>query len=209
MRGETFNCSASSFSTLFQSTPLMRGETPQHARDRRGGRISIHSPHARGDLWEADCPRVVVISIHSPHARGDGVKPIIWRVGSLFQSTPLMRGETSGQSICGKIPLFQSTPLMRGETGSWMSQEYASIPFQSTPLMRGETKAAHISSTWPRFQSTPLMRGETTLAGCTENYFDISIHSPHARGDKTHIAMHVAASISIHSPHARGDSINL
>ena len=38
----------------------------------------------------------------------------------------------------------------------------------------------------------------------------ISIHSPHARGDGDGISTFSAgSSISIHSPHARGDSINL
>ena len=36
-------------SNQFQSTPLMRGETPPGCAPRRGKHISIHSPHARGD----------------------------------------------------------------------------------------------------------------------------------------------------------------
>ena len=34
---------------------------------------------------------------------------------------------------------------------------------------------------------------------------DISIHSPHARGDEVHAPEDLAHMISIHSPHARGD----
>ena len=34
----------------FQSTPLMRGETDALGAERLSGRISIHSPHARGDM---------------------------------------------------------------------------------------------------------------------------------------------------------------
>ena len=33
--------------------------------------ISIHSPHARGDLFLILCGLLLAISIHSPHARGD------------------------------------------------------------------------------------------------------------------------------------------
>ena len=80
--------------TVFQSTPLTRGETCKARHALRDRRISIHSPHARGDttqksasnrlryfnplpscegrLWadktSADEPQ---ISIHSPYARGD------------------------------------------------------------------------------------------------------------------------------------------
>ena len=34
------------------------------------------------------------------------------------------------------------------------------------------------------FQSTPLMRGETIVYNCVDMHITISIHSPHARGDK-------------------------
>ena len=33
--------------------------------------ISIHSPHARGDVHVVHCLPEYNISIHSPHARGD------------------------------------------------------------------------------------------------------------------------------------------
>ena len=161
MRGETFNCSASSFSTLFQSTPLMRGETPQHARDRRGGRISIHSPHARGDLWEADCPRVVVISIHSPHARGDRVLDV---AGVCFNSisihSPHARGDPHGATRASEWKISIHSPHARGddESNSFSAREKS---FQSTPLMRGETPQLACLKSTRRFQSTPLMRGET------------------------------------------------
>ena len=58
---------------LFQSTPLMRGETYGADGDFGYATISIHSPHARGDLRRAVC-RVYATA---------------------FQSTPLMRGETA------------------------------------------------------------------------------------------------------------------
>ena len=55
----------------FQSTPLMRGETPRRRRRCRSQAISIHSPHARGDTGSTLVMPSVLISIHSPHARGD------------------------------------------------------------------------------------------------------------------------------------------
>ena len=83
------------FIFAFQSTPLMRGETragserlpwakhfnPLPSCEGRhfsglalpagSTLISIHSPHARGDLANAVCIIALIISIHSPHARGD------------------------------------------------------------------------------------------------------------------------------------------
>ena len=58
---------------IFQSTPLMRGETCAEHVSNRATLISIHSPHARGDL-------AILATRLYPHP---------------FQSTPLMRGETT------------------------------------------------------------------------------------------------------------------
>ena len=55
----------------FQSTPLIRGETPAVHQHDGHQRISIHSPHTRGDDELPDDIRVQIISIHSPHTRGD------------------------------------------------------------------------------------------------------------------------------------------
>ena len=58
--------------------------------------ISIHSPHARGDIVRTSMRQYQnTISIHSPHARGDAEKGVEGVGSSIFQSTPLMRGETA------------------------------------------------------------------------------------------------------------------
>jgi len=55
----------------FQSTPPTRGAT-YHQYDANGNyNISIHAPHARGDVVLKDLYFVIDISIHAPHARGD------------------------------------------------------------------------------------------------------------------------------------------
>ena len=145
--------------------------------------ISIHSPHARGDVRNDIEEPSPIISIHSPHARGDIWAISISRKSSIFQSTPLTRGETkevrpwlSTQRYFNPLPsregrparlvtpcvivVFQSTPLMRGETrrGGWTAR---SSKFQSTPLTRGETFIGCEGICSDKFQSTPLMRGET------------------------------------------------
>ena len=64
-----------------------------------------------------------------------------------------------------------------------MRREAAIMAFQSTPLMRGETLPSTPSSHQSGFQSTPLIRGETKKVLDRDPELDISIHSPHARGD--------------------------
>ena len=80
--------------------------------------------------------------------------------------------------------------------------------FQSTPLMRGETFFAKMGQTPESFQSTPLMRGETAAREVDVIRLDISIHSPHARGDYPTMMSGRTYNISIHSPHARGDAMH-
>ena len=62
---------ATSYTSIFQSTPLMRGETSRLLFFCVVQTISIHSPHARGDALAQACEPEPAISIHSPHARGD------------------------------------------------------------------------------------------------------------------------------------------
>ena len=50
MRGETSVRTCVCRALIFQSTPLMRGETAQNGGTAAGRGISIHSPHARGDV---------------------------------------------------------------------------------------------------------------------------------------------------------------
>ena len=123
-----------------------------------------------------------------------------------FQSTPLMRGETQQARIfplqssyfnplpsCEGRPVrrlasplmrrFQSTPLMRGETfgRGWRPR---SNSFQSTPLMRGETILRLVFVEAPLyFNPLPSCEGRPSGPQAFMYVWQISIHSPHARGD--------------------------
>ena len=57
--------------TVFESTPLAGGATPQLKLYGLGALISIHAPRGRGDLEDADLLRGDRISIHAPRGRGD------------------------------------------------------------------------------------------------------------------------------------------
>ena len=80
---------------------------------------------------------------------------------------------------------FQSTPLTRHE-GRHTEREhgFGVSLFQSTPLTRGETLAAMLANqTTLVFQSAPLTRGKTVRLEYDRRAKEISIRSPHARGD--------------------------
>ena len=215
----------------FQSTPLMRGETFQIKHLLKTEYISIHSPHARGDVklplmrmlssafqstplmrgetvhFTRSCT-ICTISIHSPHARGDQLEQYQVCRYQNFNPLPSCEGRLRRDMWTWPKFLFQSTPLMRGETFQLVCCHCPPGLFQSTPLMRGETISI------PPFRQCKF----------------ISIHSPHARGDvfrrrAQYILCYfnplpscegrrhsVATSlisliISIHSPHARGDAM--
>ena len=144
--------------------------------------ISIHSPHARGDLMPSRYAVIISISIHSPHARGDNSSDLQLTDSSISIHSPHARGDNM---YCARRlnTIFQSTPLMRGETRAAKTHICADVyfnplpscegrpppvaglsltpEFQSTPLMRGETNLHAVFVRVGRFQSTPLMRGET------------------------------------------------
>ena len=103
-------------SGLFQSTPLMRGETARKETTVAGARISIHSPHARGDVTAFRLSRRVQAFQSTPLMRGETLMTLCWQCAAVFQSTPLMRGETIWSAMRRTSSRFQSTPLMRGET---------------------------------------------------------------------------------------------
>ena len=98
------------------------------------------------------------------------------------------------------------SPHTRGDNITRRSRRSAS--FQSTPLIRGETAMRKISVSGAKFQSTPLIRGETTSGANRDATQQISIHSPHTRGDRVFSPfLAFFALISIHSPHTRGDQV--
>ena len=99
------------------------------------------------------------------------------------------------------------SPHARGDATIWF-RILAICSFQSTPLTRGETrKAAWIFCSTSNFNPLPSREGRPTNRDIRFYTSDISIHSPHARGDATPYVLPVPRDISIHSPHARGDAM--
>ena len=136
--GRLADLSRSHYCFRFQSTPLMRGETPS---------------------WRSSTALIPFQS--TPLMRGETRACKATLCDTSFQSTPLMRGETAASSAREVRGTFQSTPLMRGETklytGSGRGEE-----FQSTPLMRGETKNRVLTLDEIRISiHSPHARGDT------------------------------------------------
>ena len=191
--------------TIFQSTPLTRGETKARHAHFTDHRYFNPLPSHEGRLHPRPAGRLAsVISIHSPHTRGDATKKsATWRAQP-FQSTPLTRGETRQRQRPKPASRFQSTPLTRGETTVGSASPGARL-FQSTPLTRGETLTLQVYSHITVISiHSPHTRGDDGSAGTGTGRL-ISIHSPHTRGDMNKVFLIGNLTISIHSPHTRGD----
>ncbi len=57
-------------------------------------KVSIHAPHAGGDMRETGTCKRQIVSIHAPHAGGDVHLEAEWIEYVEFQSTPPTRGAT-------------------------------------------------------------------------------------------------------------------
>ena len=75
--------------------------------------------------------------------------------------------------------------------------------------MRGEThETGSVAVSLNDFNPLPSCEGRLQLCHIGDRTLDISIHSPHARGDRERPRrVNSCTLISIHSPHARGDKI--
>ena len=123
----------------FQSTPPMRGATVLIRASIFCRFISIHAPHAGGDLSLRDVIRLpilfqstppmrgatpitrphsayFIISIHAPHAGGDAEGLVYPDFSVEFQSTPPMRGATESlKSSLGSSPISIHAPHAGGD----------------------------------------------------------------------------------------------
>ena len=123
------------------------------------------------------------ISIHSPHARGDSAGTSGRRSFRHFNPLPSCEGRRGNREAATVDNLFQSTPLMRGETNGVVVQPHVVDISIHSPHARGDGERLPHAKQGGIFQSTPLMRGETVLVESIVAIVLISIHSPHARGD--------------------------
>ena len=254
MRGETAVAIFDSIQAMISiHSPHARGDSSSCV-------VIVHQdyfnplPSCEGRLGALDAEYNPIEFQSTPLMRGETLSTLVGIVSeSNFNPLPSCEGRQVCQNSMLTPPIFQSTPLMRGESFMLTLPRLHNMAFQSTPLMRGETIYGSYRVAWNKFQSTPLMRGETqTRSGhpqsledfnplpscegrrtqdhCFQRSQKISIHSPHARGDRSlgfkeirnehfnplpscegrptyTLGITAEYRISIHSPHARGDAL--
>ena len=143
----------------FQSTSLIRGETANYGIHTT--RLKFQStPSYEGRHIPSVNHRAALISIHSPHTRGDVSALRRQTATRNFNPLPSCEGRQKPRRV--RAPLGYFNPL---------------------PSCEGRRAATCGFSTICRFQSAPLTRGETgTVHGFLRGR-RISIRSPHTRGD--------------------------
>ena len=185
----------------FNSRPSCEGR-PLKDVGIKNARVSIHAPHARGDVRVLAATEKPDVSIHAPHARGDRIV-VSSLLPMMFQFTPLMRGATK-VIVTGAANLcFNSRPSCEGRPDYGRLDHVEEVSIHA-PHARGDGRNRRPPRTGG-FNSRPSCEGRrTALRGGVRLH--VSIHAPHARGD---LECKLDASwpkVSIHAPHARGDT---
>ena len=124
-----------------------------------------------------------IVSIHAPHARGDLDTLKNYPVVMEFQSTPLMRGATSVEPThVSRSAVSIHAPHARGDVHPCFAHG-GEVWFQSTPLMRGATAPrARLRRVGRVSIHAPHARGDHAREHDGHAHL-VSIHAPHARGD--------------------------
>ena len=166
-------------------SPHARGDDALQSPGKRL-KISIHSPHARGDLVGRIFDRRSVISIHSPHARGDDDGTPAITPPNISIHSPHARGDQIAADGRRFSPISIHSPHARGDDAQSPLATCAA-DFNPLPSCEGRRGMFRPPASAHGFQSTPLMRGETIIDAIHAIGICISIHSPHARGDSINL----------------------
>ena len=125
-----------------------------------------------------------------------------------FNPLPSREGRRDDRKSILDIINFNPLPSREGRLSS-AARAFARINFNPLPSCEGKPHGRFKTIADNPFQSTPLTRGETRIKKHEHRDQCISIHSPHARGDRVGAAItNLRNRISIHSPHARGDRVH-
>ena len=131
----------------------MRGETAFFWEARISFKISIHSPHARGDPAAKGYERFQMISIHSPHARGDYHDNFLTLADNISIHSPHARGD---RFLLGSSYLFQNfnpLPSCEGRPGvSDITEELLNF----NPLPSCEGRLGRAAQRFPLSHFNPL-----------------------------------------------------
>ena len=143
MRRETKTAAQQRELQLFQSTPLIRGETGLEDEDNQYFYIFQSTPLMRGEtLLLRIAVKSGLISIHSPHARGDSRLPDLRFACRHFNPLPSCEGRQDLPTPLPRVVVFQSTPLMRGETSGVLALIITHWISIHSPHARGDVAKA-------------------------------------------------------------------
>ena len=122
-----------------------------------------------------------------PSCEGRHTKVIDDRPNSNFNPLPSCEGRQLPHAhLLSRAHISIHSPHARGDPTSTTVQPVSS-DFNPLPSCEGRRFPPNTVCRSDRFQSTPLMRGETGQRQMRKMPLTISIHSPHARGDKSPI----------------------
>ena len=169
--------------------------------------VSIHSPHARGDMSSGFTSCAQLDFNPLPSCEGRRASGILMRTATPFQSTPLMRGETgTRRAEARKPPEFQSTPLMRGETRARSTRRANGSNFNPLPSCAGRRRGGGQATRGDHFNPLPSCEGRPEPAPIPRRHENISIHSPHARGDGAGVKLEYQRDVFQSTPLMRGET---
>ena len=146
----------------FQSTPLMRGETSfcRNLLDLFNHFNPLPSCEGRR-CGCCTCCGCIMISIHSPHARGDLGIHLHRLQRSYFNPLPSCEGRLKSFALIATVRDFNPLPSCEGRRQIADEIELRIAISIHSPHARGDHSKRLLMQLLPAFQSTPLMRGET------------------------------------------------
>ena len=190
---------------LFQSTPLMRGETTENFIQCTFAMISIHSPHARGDALRQTAPAGYRHFNPLPSCEGRPEKPSASASAGNFNPLPSCEGRLTATGLLhidSEISIH--SPHARGDYPGLMAGAFFiyfnPLPscegrlrniyerrrpgdFNPLPSYEGRPHRAHRYAERFNFNPLPSYEGRLCIAMFLLLQPEISIHSPHTRGD--------------------------
>ena len=114
------------------------------------------------------------ISIHAPHARGDLPQMVQCFIRGYFNPRPSCEGRLDGKTTLAREKLFQSTPLMRGATfGDWIRDFSVRISIHA-PHARGDSSLLDTKKSIMNFNPRPSCEGRQQNVTITEQVLHIT-----------------------------------
>ena len=145
--------------TYFNPLPSCEGRLSARLEIPDSTKISIHSPHARGDTAGGGQLSPFDISIHSPHARGDKSQVACKQAHQYFNPLPSCEGRLEGCIQWPKrldfnpLPSCEGRPLAEG-----LIYSVFSISIHS-PHARGDADGRRFTQTARNFNPLPSCEG--------------------------------------------------